>query len=159
MRRVWILPLIAVLVIALDQASKQWIRINADPGEVLVEAGRLTIVHVCNSGAAFGILQGHSVMLSMLALIAIIVMIAFYRQITGQSAWYTLTLGLVMGGAAGNLADRLRLGCVTDFIDIRLWGDYHWPAFNVADSAISVGIVLLVVLVITGLKQEDGKSF
>lgn len=158
MRRFWIFPLVAIVVVALDQVSKQWIRAHSVPGEVLYEYGRLTIVHVCNTGAAFGILQGQSVILSVLALIAIIIVMVFYRHITGTSNWYSLTLGMVLGGAIGNVVDRIRLGCVTDFIDVRLWGSYHWPAFNVADSAISVGIVLLVVLILIGLRQEDGQT-
>lgn len=145
------------MVVALDQISKQWIRAHAAPGEVLYEAGRLTILHVCNTGAAFGILPGQSVILSVLALIAILIIMAFYRHIAGTSGWYSFTLGMVLGGAIGNVVDRIRLGCVTDFIDVRLFGSYHWPAFNVADAAITVGIVLLVVLILTGLRQEDGR--
>ena len=71
----------------------------------------------------------------------------------------TVALGLVFGGAIGNQIDRIRFGAVTDFIYARLWGDFYWPAFNVADAAISVGMVLLIWFIITlSLKKDETKS-
>jgi signal peptidase II len=67
-------------------------------------------------------------------------------------------LGLVFGGAVGNLIDRIRLGYVTDFIDVRLWRDFHWPAFNVADSAITVGSIMLVIFIFLAFRKGDGSS-
>jgi signal peptidase II len=67
-------------------------------------------------------------------------------------------LGLVFGGAVGNLIDRIRFGYVTDFVDVRLWRDFHWPAFNVADSAITVGSIMLAVFIFFTLRKRDGSS-
>ena len=135
--------LIALLVVAADQLSKIWIRSNLLVGQSLFEAGFFRITHVHNTGAAFGLFQGQSFLLIIVALAGIAVLLVYalviYRKFPlldnrlGRS-----TLGLVLGGAVGNLIDRLRFGYVTDFIDVGLW-----PAFNIADSAITIGVILL----------------
>ncbi len=148
--------LTALLVVATDQLSKVWIRSNPKD-QVIFEAGIFRIIHVQNTGAAFGLFQGQSFPLTIVALIAIIVILLsallFSHRIPllgnglGKPA-----LGLVLGGTAGNLVDRLRLGYVTDFIDIGIW-----PTFNVADSAITVGVILLAysLLFLAGAKKTD----
>ena len=134
--------LIALLIVAADQLSKIWIR-SYPEGQAIFETGFFRIIHTHNTGAAFGLFQGHSFALTVVALVTIAVILLYalfiYRRFPildnrlGKSA-----LGLVLGGAVGNLIDRLRFGYVTDFIDFGVW-----PAFNIADSAVTVGVIML----------------
>ncbi len=135
--------LTALLVAVADQLSKMWIRSNLVVGQSLPETGFFRLTHIQNTGAAFGLFQGQSFALTIVALVGIIVLLVYalliYRRfpildnLLGKSA-----LGLILGGTVGNLIDRLHLGYVTDFIDIGIW-----PAFNIADSAIVVGVIIL----------------
>jgi len=135
--------LTALLVVAADQLSKLWIRSNLTIGQSLFELGFFRITRVPpNTGAAFGLFQGHSFALTIVSLVAIAVLLLYaffiYRRFPfledrlGKSA-----LGLVLGGTVGNLIDRVHFGYVTDFIAVGIW-----PVFNIADSAITVGIIL-----------------
>jgi len=149
-----LLFLIALLVVAADQLSKVWIRSNLLVGQSLFEAGFFRITHVNNTGAAFGLFQGQSFLLTIVALVGITVLLVYvlviYRKFPlldnrlGRS-----TLGLVLGGAVGNLIDRLRFGYVTDFISVGLW-----PAFNIADSAITVGVILFAYSFLRSARAE-----
>ena len=151
-----VLFLTTLLVIAADQLSKIWIRSNLAIGESLPETGLFRLIHVPNTGAAFGLFQGQSLPLTIVAIVGIVVLLIFvlfiYRRYPflndklGKPA-----LGLILGGTVGNLIDRLRLGYVTDFIDIGIW-----PAFNIADSAITVGVILLAysLIFLTKAKQQ-----
>ncbi len=134
--------LTVLLVAAADQLTKIWIRSNLATGESLPETGFFRLTHVQNTGAAFGLFQGQSFALTIVALIVIVVLLLFVFPFSRRSPFLDNRLGkpalsLVLGGTVGNLVDRLRLGYVTDFIDIGIW-----PAFNIADSAITVGIIL-----------------
>ncbi|MFC1864405.1 signal peptidase II [Chloroflexota bacterium] len=150
-----VFSLIALMVIAADQLTKIWIRSNLDTGESLPEAGLFRLTRVHNTGAAFGLFQDQSFLLSIVALIGIVFLLLFvflsYRYFPflgnrlGKPA-----LGLVLGGTAGNLIDRLRLGYVTDFIDIGIW-----PAFNIADSAIVVGIIIFAYSLLSSARAEN----
>lgn len=133
----------ASLVIVVDQISKLWIRSNLLPGMSLPKEGFLCLTHVQNTGSAFGILTNQTFLLTLIALAGILFILLFYYQFSSPTILNTTALGLVLGGAIGNLVDRLRLGYVTDFIDVRLWGDFHWPAFNFADASITIGAFLL----------------
>ena len=131
--------LLGVAFLAIDQASKAWVRLTFAPGEShpLID-GLLHLTYVQNSGAAFGILQGRTELLVALTL-ALGVYALFRRAELRQAPWgMRLAYTLAISGAAGNLVDRIRLGWVTDFIDIRVW-----PVFNVADSQIVAGVILL----------------
>jgi signal peptidase II len=133
--------LIAASVVVLDQWSKSWIRANPHPVELL--PGFLNIVHIENRGAAFGLLVNQTFLITItIAILAVIVLLLIrYPSLATTST--LISAGLIFGGATGNLMDRLRSGYVTDFIDVRLWNDFHWPAFNFADSAIVVGTFIL----------------
>jgi len=134
--------LTALLIVTADQLSKLWIRSNLLVGQSLPEAGFFRLTHVHNTGAAFGLFQDQTFALTIVALVGIAVLLVYalfiYRRFPlldnglGISA-----LGLVLGGTVGNLIDRLRFGYVTDFIDVGIW-----PAFNIADSAIVVGVII-----------------
>jgi signal peptidase II len=158
MSRKWIFPVIAVIVLVLDQISKEWIRSNILPGGSILEIGPLSIIHAQNTGSAFSLFTGQTLMLSIINIIGLIAILIFFGYIPRSSTLGNLALGLVFGGALGNLVDRLRLGHVTDFIDVRLLYDYHWPAFNVADSAISIGVIALIFFILLGFKKENANS-
>jgi len=139
-----------VLVAGLDQLSKWYISsVMSLHASYPVIDGFFNITYVRNPGAAFGFLANAAPLFRSGFLIVVsaaaIVMILYYLA-RNRSGGVLLTgaLSLITGGAAGNLIDRIRFGTVIDFLDVYI-GSYHWPAFNVADSAISIGAVLLVI--------------
>jgi signal peptidase II len=125
-----------------DQVSK-WIVLRelAPPGSRQVEIvpGVLRLIYVRNTGSAFGLFQGRSEILKVLAVIAILALAAYFARVARGDRLLSAALGLQLGGALGNIVDRFRHGFVIDWIDVP-----HWPTFNIADSAITVGAVLLV---------------
>jgi signal peptidase II len=147
---------IVAMVVALDQFSKQWIRDNIPLGGSLPAMGNLTIVHVQNTGAAFGFFTDQAFLLSIAAMAGLVVVLLFFRYLKQLGITGGIALSLIFTGALGNLIDRLRLGHVTDFIYVRLWDNFYWPAFNVADSAITTGAILLAVVALSafGKKHE-----
>ena len=135
--------LIALLVITIDQLSKIWIRSNLAYGQSLPATGFFRLTHIHNTGAAFGLLPEQKILLIIAALIgtAVILVLAFFFSPHFpflDNRLGKLSLGLLLGGTIGNLIDRVRFGYVTDFIDLSIW-----PAFNVADSAITIGVILI----------------
>jgi signal peptidase II len=141
--------LIAALIIAADQATKEVVRRTLAVGETWPEGWELIrIAHVQNSGAAFGIFQGGGVFLVASSIIAIVAIAVFLFWAPG-SRLYTAALSLILGGAIGNLIDRVARGVVTDFID-----PTHYPAFNIADSAIVVGVSTLILLTLLEERRE-----
>ena len=128
--------LTALLVVAADQLSKIWIGSNLARGESLPATGLFRLTHVHNTGAAFGLFPDQSFVLIIVALASIVVLLLFVFLFSRRFPFFDdrlgrLALGLILGGTVGNLIDRLRLGYVTDFVDIGIW-----PAFNVADSVV-----------------------
>ncbi len=155
-----IIPLgLALLVVIADQLTKWWIMSNfALHGQQNIIPGLFNLVYVTNTGAAFGFLAGSKSWLRQaffvgVAIIALGVMVFAYGQLKRQSKIFIYALGLIGGGAVGNLIDRLRYGSVVDFLDFYL-GGYHWPAFNVADSAITIGVGLFLL----GTLLQHGKE-
>jgi signal peptidase II len=150
--------LIVAVIVALDQTSKEWIRTNVPVGGSLPECWRLTIVHAHNTGSAFGLFTNQAFLLSIVAIAGLFVVLSFFRYFSELGFAGGIALSLVFAGALGNLIDRLRLGGVTDFLYVRLWDTFYWPAFNVADSAISIGAVSLAIIAIVklGSKNETG---
>ena len=133
----------ALLVVALDQLTKAWLSSRLAPGQSMPVLGDwLRLVHGQNSGALFGLFRDSATGFALVSL-AVIGAIVWYEARAGASRYVSLTLGLLLGGAIGNLADRVRLGYVIDFVDAGL-GNLRFWTFNVADSAISLAIVLLV---------------
>jgi signal peptidase II len=134
-------------VLALDQATKWGIEQMLSLGaEREVIPGLFHLVHVRNPGAAFSLLAGmdegyRAAFFIGYTLVAVAVLGWFLVKV--REGWSRLSLSLVLGGALGNLADRVRYGAVVDFLDV-YWGAYHWPAFNAADSAIVIGVGLLI---------------
>ncbi len=149
-KRLIIFFLISLGIVAADQITKWWVLsfipldegINAIPGLV-------NIVHARNPGAAFGIMSQHSSTFRWVFLVAVSVcalLIVLWLVVSSQDLSPGLLIGysLFFGGAAGNLIDRTRFGEVIDFVDVFV-GQYHWPAFNVADSALCMGVGLFAL--------------
>jgi signal peptidase II len=143
-----LLAITSAIVLVLDQASKLHIDYHFRLHEsVTVIENFLNIVHVRNQGAAFGFLADSPFRLPFfitVALVAAVAILWYLHHLRADQRLLQFALSLVFAGAIGNLIDRIRLGEVIDFIDVH-WYQYHWPAFNVADSAISVGVVLLLI--------------
>ncbi len=137
----------AALIVALDQLSKLWIRANLTPGESLPQTGFLRLTYVTNTGSAFGLFANQAFLLTIITIASLLIILLFLRYLSPTTTLSNISLGLILGGAAGNLIDRLRLGCVTDFIDVRLWHTFHWPAFNLADAAIVIGIFSFIYFI------------
>ncbi len=145
---------IVAAIVILDIVTKEWIRANLPPGGSFPEIGQLTIVNVQNTGSAFGLFTNQAFLLSLVAIAGLVVVLLFFRYLSELGFTGGLALSLIFAGALGNLIDRLRFGCVTDFIYVRLWGNVFWPAFNVADSAITVGAILLAFVALANLGKK-----
>lgn len=131
----------AFIVLVLDQATKTIVRASLDRGESWPDPDwPVRIRYVTNSGAAFGILEDQTVFLIVMAFIGIAAIYLYYRYPPFDHWVVPIAIGMLLGGAAGNLFDRVRLGEVTDFIDFT-----RYPAFNVADSSITIGIATIVI--------------
>ncbi len=148
------LPVVVTLaVVLLDQASKlavtRWIPLH---GTVTVIPGFFDLVHIRNRGMAFGILNRPDASPAYYLLVggtiaAVILLLFWFRKTAGSNPRAGFGLSLIIGGAVGNLIDRVRLREVVDFLDVYA-GSFHWPAFNVADSAITIGSVWLAVVIL-----------
>ncbi len=135
---------LSIAVSAVDQAVKVVLQKHLPlGGRVAVWPGFFDVVHIRNTGAAFGMFQGGNPALAALAALVLVLLAVFWRRWMGECVYGRVAAGLMLGGIAGNLADRLRHGSVVDFLDFH-WGQYHFPSFNVADSAICCGVVLYV---------------
>jgi signal peptidase II len=147
--RDWVLLLTWGVVFGLDQLTKYLVRANLALGDSWPAEGFARITHGTNTGTIFGLFPGQTVLLTVLSFGAIAFLFYFYRTHALPSPYLRFAIGLLLGGAFGNLIDRLRMGTVTDFVDIG-----PWPIFNVADSSIVVGIALMVTLSVFSTKAE-----
>ena len=128
---------------ALDQMSKGLVSENMGLGSSIPSEGFVRLTYIHNTGSAFGLLSGMNTPLAVVSFLAIIVIIFIYRSFGENGKMWKVSLGCQMAGALGNLTDRLLLGKVVDFIDIG-----PWPVFNVADSCLVVGMILLGWLIL-----------
>jgi len=148
-RKYVILIVTAVPVVLMDQLAKWYVTISLSLHETIpVIEGFFSITSIRNPGAAFGFLAGmpplfRTVFFLGLSTGAIVVIVMFIRFHATKNNLLVCALSLILGGAVGNMIDRIRLGEVIDFIDL-FAGSYHWPAFNIADSSITVGAVILI---------------
>jgi len=147
-----IILILALFIFTLDQTTKAWVLRNLAENEQWAPIPALsryfTITHVTNTGAAFGLFRDQSILFVIIAIVVIIAILVYSRYLSHGQFWVQFSLGLQLGGAAGNLVDRVRLGRVTDFITIGI-DDKTWPTFNIADSAIVVGVIILALIVFT----------
>ena len=152
-----VLFLTALLVVAADQLSKIWVRFYLE-GQLIYKMGFFQLTHVSNTGAAFGLFHDQSFALTIVAIVGIVAILFYalfaYRHFTFLGSMSNrVALGLILGGTVGNLVDRLRFGSVTDFIDIGIW-----PAFNIADSAIVVGVIIFAYSVLRSTRTEKHET-
>jgi signal peptidase II len=143
----FVLPM---LIVAVDQATKAMVRASVpEHDSVTVIPGLLDITHALNSGAAFGILNGadfpfKTAVIAVIATAALIGVGLYAFSLGHHQLIARVGLALIIGGAAGNLIDRVLAGSVVDFVDV-YWRSYHFWAFNVADSAITVGVAIMIL--------------
>jgi signal peptidase II len=149
---------LAAAIVVVDQLTKAWLVGAVAPGEAIRVVGDyVRLVFGRNSGALFG-LFGDSALLFGLISVAVVALIVVYHGRSPRSTYVSVALGLLLGGAIGNLVDRLRLGYVIDFVDVGI-GTLRWYTFNVADAAISTAILLLVLMaVVPALAGDAGRS-
>ena len=149
-RKHWIFCLALPVVFALDQATKAVVERSVPLFEsIVVVPGLFRITHLKNTGAAFGLFAGQAstfrtLFFAVITIGALLLILTIFRNVKDNRILTPLSLGMIMAGALGNLVDRIRWGYVIDFLDV-YWKHHHWPAFNIADAAITVGIVLVLV--------------
>ena len=146
-KKITFLAIVAGTVLVLDLFTKMLVLAHLPLGAgIPVIPGLFDVTHVHNPGGAFGFLatmgpQARGVIFILVSVLAVAVILWFYLQTPVQQRWLAFGFALIFGGAIGNLVDRLRFAAVIDFIDVYI-GDLHWPAFNIADSAITVGVAI-----------------
>jgi signal peptidase II len=155
LREYGLLFLVSTTIVVLDQLSKLWVRTQLAYGEAwapwdwLLPYARL--IHAQNTGAAFGMLQGLNVVFTILAIVVSCVIIYYFPHVPREDWLLRLALALQLGGAVGNLVDRVTEGYVTDFVSLGIF-----PVFNIADASISIGVALLILAM--WLKEKEQKS-
>lgn len=153
------LCIVTAAVLVLDQSTKIFIDRTMDLHySITVVENFFNITYIRNKGAAFGFLADASFRVpffSVISIVAIVVILQLIRKLRPEQTASVISLAMILSGAMGNLIDRLRLGEVIDFLDFH-WYQHHWPAFNVADSAICVGVFILAIEML--LEERRQKS-
>jgi signal peptidase II len=139
------LGLVVTAAVVADQVTKHVVARQLALNDEVSVVGPFSIHHVQNSGIAFGLFSGATAIVILLTAIAVGWMVVFFARSGARHPVLPVALGLLIGGSVSNLADRVRLGHVTDFLDLR-----YWPAFNLADVCIVVGVVLLLGTMLSG---------
>jgi len=143
--------LVALIVVALDQVSKFFIRANMNLGQSIPEEGFFRITYGTNTGGVFGLFANQTFLITLTAIVGVAAILVYSRYPLFNRVLVRIALGLLLGGAVGNLIDRIRLGEVVDFIDVGAW-----PVFNLADSAVVVGVILIIYYFLFGQKRGVG---
>ena len=151
LRRAWArAALVLAVVLASDQVVKALVTASLERGQEREIVAGIKLVNTRNSGVAFGQLQGGGAIVAVVIAIAVAALLAYFaRHARKKLIW--LPTGMLLGGALGNIVDRIREGAVIDFLKLP-----HWPAFNVADAAITVGVVILLVVIERGDRARPG---
>lgn len=162
------LLIVSVVTLVLDLGSKHWVTTRLDtagPGgrSVQIIDGVLAFISAKNRGGAWGLLQDESESIRkpffmLISAAAILVIVTLYRRVTPEQTALKWGLPLVLGGAIGNLVDRVRYGYVVDFIDVTVTKDFRWPTFNVADIAIVAGVALMAIDMFTPRKSAPSAA-
>jgi signal peptidase II len=150
--------LVALLVIGLDQWSKNWLQTHLVPGQSIPEAGFFRLTYAQNTGAAFSIFYGRTAILTYVSILGALLILSYNFFLsrafpTLVSRWNKVALGLILGGTVGNLIDRFTLHYVRDFIDVG-----PWPIFNVADSSVVVGVIMFAIAVLRTFRSENSEK-
>ncbi|MBS3113838.1 signal peptidase II [Candidatus Woesearchaeota archaeon] len=133
---------IALFIISVDQLTKFFIKINFQLNQpVPIISNILHLTYITNTGSAFGLFKGLSIFFILFSIVVIIIVFYYLKRIKNNEKTLQFSVGLLLGGTVGNLIDRLFYGAVVDFIDFRIW-----PVFNIADSAVTISVVFLIIL-------------
>ncbi|MCP4198223.1 MAG: signal peptidase II [Proteobacteria bacterium] len=158
-RSLLIVLIVAAIILLLDRLSKQWILDNLQLYEthsiIPALAPYLELFHIRNTGVAFGLFQNANTVMMVVASIASVGILAFSYKQENQTWLLSISLGLMLGGAVGNLIDRVLYGSVVDFVLLQIPDVYQFATFNVADSSIVVGTLLLVVLLFLDERRQQ----
>lgn len=150
--------LLAAIIVLSDQASKHWMLMNLRPYQPMELLPVFNLTLVFNKGAAFSFLSDaggwQKWFFIVLSSVISLVLVNWLARLKPHERLTGIGLALVLGGAIGNLIDRLRHGHVVDFLDVH-WQQWHWPAFNVADSAIAIGVAFLILEMLVGKRGAD----
>jgi signal peptidase II len=147
----WLLALlVAIAVVALDQLTKRLVRSSITPGEQRRFLPSVQLVNTRNHGVAFGFLPGSHVAVTILIALALVVLLVYFALHASRRLMW-LPTGMLVGGAVGNILDRLRDGSVTDFVKLPL----GWPPFNLADASITLGILILFLLIDSSRRRDQ----
>ncbi len=162
LRRSGVLIGVALIIVALDQVTKRLVIQTMQLHDSIPVISGLNLTYIRNPGAAFGILATTNSTFRLVffvgtSIFALGLLWTIFYRMHPEDWWGQLTVSSIVGGAIGNLIDRLRYGEVVDFLDVHV-GDYHWPAFNVADSAISVGVVSLLIIFALDKRRDRTSS-
>jgi len=149
---------VAFIVLAADQMSKYWVRHNLMPGVPWDPVGWLrpilSLTYITNTGASFGLFPQLGGFYALITAAVIAAILFFYRRLPADGSVVFFSLGMQLGGALGNLFDRIWHGHVIDFVDLNFWPLHEWPIFNVSDSSVVVGACLLALY----LLLEEGPA-
>ncbi len=158
-----LLLILAAAVLFLDQASKLWIVSTLPEGaffppqNIEIISGFFHIVHVTNTGAAWSMFSGHIWPLTAVGLIVLGFLFYFRKALELDKKEIQLGYGLMIGGIVGNMVDRVRIQKVIDFLDFQ-FGDYHFPSFNIADSGITIGVILYIIVSLRSAQKQKPKE-
>ncbi|WIG57660.1 MAG: Lipoprotein signal peptidase [Ktedonobacterales bacterium] len=144
----------AIVLVILDQLTKRWVvayfTTGAPKASIPLLGSVLDLEYVQNTGVAFSLLQGQAVLFLFIAVAIVVVGVLYWRTRDTGSLMLKLTFGLILGGALGNLIDRVTRGYVVDFVHFHIDGFFNFAVFNVADSGISIGVIILALLLWRG---------
>ena len=163
-RRAWLVLVVAGVVILLDQWTKELVRQSIPDYTSIIPVPALgeyfIFEHVHNYGAAFGMFQNQGNFFIIVAIVVVIGILAYVRYLPTDAWIVRVLLGLMLGGAIGNVIDRINQGYVTDFVKMGIPGVYYWPNYNIADSAIVIGVIGLGIYVVVDdiRKQRQQKA-
>ncbi len=150
--------MLACLWVIADQWTKHWAVATLqgnDPQWLL--GGTLRFHYLENHGAAFGLLQGQTFLFALFTVVVVAGLLFFLWRYHKKTLWLAVAIGLILGGAVGNLIDRMSTGYVVDFIEVDLVAFFHFPIFNVADIGVTIGVFLLAILLLIIPEREWGK--
>ncbi|MCK5834371.1 MAG: signal peptidase II [Lentisphaeria bacterium] len=156
-------PLITILFLVIFDQVTKWVivkNVALNGQKIEVITNHFDIVHVKNPGAAWGMFGDHTWALAILSFVASVVMIGLFKKLAEERVSQAIAISLIIGGTIGNFIDRAFLAEVTDFLSFHWYNSYYFPAFNVADSAISIGVFIYIIcsLVPSKLKNDEAET-